>query len=230
MPRGILGLMTVPTTVSLPIEIARAISREEMADLPIGRYEGDVCVVRSAEDLQRALEDFRREPFVGFDTETRPSFRRGDRHLPCLIQAATARAVYLFRLRQESDFQVPAELIARPETLKVGVGLADDIRALKLLHPFEDRSMLDLGAVASHCGLRQTGVRNLAGIFLKVRIPKSIKTSNWAAPALSAAQIGYAATDAWICRELFLRFLSFGMINEDRMMSRVARDLAIQDG
>jgi ribonuclease D len=72
--------------------------------------------------------------------------------------------------------------------------------------------MLDLGVVARHWGLQQTGVRNLAGIFLKVRIPKSIKTSNWAAPKLSAAQIGYAATDAWICRELFLQFQGLGMI------------------
>src|SRR5437762_5675226 len=162
--------MTVPTEGTLPCEIVRAISREEMADLPIGRYEGDVCLVRTTQDLERALEDFRQEQFVGFDTETRPSFRTTDRHLPCLIQAATARAVYLFRLRQESDFRVPAELLARPGALKVWIGLADDIRALKLLHPFEDKSMLDLGDVARHSGLAQTGVRNLAGMFLKIRI------------------------------------------------------------
>ncbi len=209
--------MTVLMTGSWPIEIVRAISREEMAGLPIGRYRGDVCLVRTTEDLERALEDFRQEQFVGFDTETRPSFRTADRHLPCLIQAATARAVYLFRLRQESDFHVPSELLARPGTLKVGIGLADDIRALKLLHPFEDRSMLDLGAVARHCGLGQTGLRNLAGMFLKIRIPKSTKTSNWAAPKLSAAQIHYAATDAWICRELFLRFRGLGMISDARI-------------
>jgi len=209
--------MTVPTTGCSPIEIVRAISREEMAGLPVGRYLGDVCLVRTTEDLERALEDFSREPFVGFDTETRPSFRTADRYLPCLIQAATARAVYLFRLRQESDFRVPLELLARPATLKVGIGLADDIRALKLLHPFEDRSVLDLGAVARHCGLGQTGLRNLAGMFLKIRIPKSTKTSNWAATKLSAAQINYAATDAWICRELFLRFRGLGMIPDARI-------------
>ena len=200
--------MTVPV---------RAISREDMADLPIGRYDGDVYLVRTTEDLERALEDFRQESFVGFDTETRPSFKTTDRHLPCLIQAATARAVYLFRLRQESDFHVPSQLLARPGTLKVGIGLEDDIRALKLLHPFEDKSMLDLGNVARHCGLAQTGVRNLAGMFLKIRIPKSTKTSNWAAPKLSAAQIGYAATDAWVCRELFLQFRSLGMIPDARI-------------
>src|ERR1019366_8181700 len=144
----------------LPDEMVREISREEMADLPIRQYDGDVCLVRTARDLERALEDFRQEPFVGFDTETRPSFRAGDHYLPCLMQAATARMVYLFRLHKESDFSVPAELMASPDTVKAGIGLADDIRALKLLHPFEDRSMLDLGSVARHCGLKQTGVRN----------------------------------------------------------------------
>jgi ribonuclease D len=188
-----------------------------MASLPIGRYEGDVCLVQTTEDLERAQQDLHREQFVGFDTETRPSFRTADRHLPCLIQAATARVVYLFRLRQESDFHVPSQVLARPETLKVGIGLADDIRALKRLHAFEDRSMLDLGAVAKHHGLEQTGLRNLAGMFLKIRIPKGTKTSNWAAPKLSAAQIHYAATDAWICRELFLRFRGLRMIPDARM-------------
>jgi ribonuclease D len=149
---------------------------------------------------------------VGFDTESRPSFRKGERHLPCLIQAATARTVYLFRLRQESDIRVPAELLARQDAMKVGIGLADDVRSLSLLHPFEYRNMLDLGSVARRCGLEQTGVRNLAGIFMNIRILKSIKTSNWAASKLTTAQIRYAATDAWICRELFLRFRSLGMI------------------
>jgi ribonuclease D len=204
--------MIVPTEGFLPTELVRAISKQEMADLPIGRYQGDVCLVRTTQDLDRALEDFRREQFVGFDTETRPSFRVGDHHLPCLIQVATARTVYLFRLRQESDFSVPAELVASPGTVKAGIGLADDIRALKLLHPFEDRNLLDLGSVARQCGFKQTGVRNLAGIILKMRIPKGTKTSNWAAPKLSAAQISYAATDAWICRELFLRFRDLGLI------------------
>jgi ribonuclease D len=103
-------------------------------------------------------------------------------------------------------------LVASPGTVKAGIGLADDIRALKLLHSFEDRNLFDLGSVARQCGFKQTGVRNLAGIVLKMRIPKGTKTSNWAAPKLSAAQISYAATDAWICRELFLRFRDLGLI------------------
>lgn len=190
----------------------RAISREEMAQLPIRRYEGEVCLVATSRDLQRALADIRQEGVVGFDTETRPAFRKGESHLPCLVQAATAQAVYLFQLRQLEVFQVLAELLAEPRIVKVGVALANDLRPLKLLFPFIEQNVLDLGAIAKRSRLSQTGLRNLAGIFLGFRIPKGARTSNWAAPHLSAAQITYAATDAWACRELFLQFRSLGIL------------------
>jgi ribonuclease D len=196
----------------MTIDMPRAISREDMADLPIGRYEGDVCLVRTAKELESALEELRNEKFVGFDTESRPSFRTKDRYPPCLLQAATARTVYLFRLRQESDFHIPAELLANPDATKAGIGVAEDVRALKLRYPFEEKNVVDLGAAARQSGLEQTGLRNLAGMFLKIRIPKGTKTSNWAASRLSTAQILYAATDAWVCRELFLRFHDLGWI------------------
>jgi ribonuclease D len=109
---------------------------------------------------------------------------------------------------------VVAELLAQPRTVKAGVALADDLRALRRLISFADQNVLDLGVVARRRGFNQTGVRNLAGILLGIRIPKGAKTSNWAAPSLSAAQITYAATDAWACRELFLRFQALSMLTD----------------
>jgi ribonuclease D len=188
----------------------RAISREEMATLPIGRYTGDVCLVATAADLQRAREDIGQESVVGFDTETRPAFSKGESYAPCLVQVATASTVYLFQLRRPEVMPVVAELLAQPRTVKAGVALADDLRALRQLITFAEQNVLDLGVVARRRGFKQTGVRNLAGILLGIRITKGAKTSNWAAPSLSAAQIAYAATDAWACRELFLRFQALG--------------------
>ena len=183
-----------------------------MAELPIRRYEGEVCLVTTPQDRARALADLRQESVVGFDTETRPSFRKGESHPTCLVQAATASTVYLFQLRQLDVFPVLAELLAQPCTVKAGVGLAHDLRSLKLVFPFIERNVLDLGVVARRCGLDQTGLRNLAGIFLGFRVPKGNRTSNWAAAQLSAQQVIYAATDAWVCRELSLRFQSLGLI------------------
>ena len=193
-------------------KIARSISREDMAKLPIRRYAGRVCVVATPQDLGEARSDLLAEAVVGLDTETRPAFRKGESHLPCLVQAATARAVYLFQLRRAEVFPVLAELLAEARIVKAGVSLKDDLRALKKVFPFEEQNILDLGIVARRSGFGQTGVRNLAGMLLGFRIPKGTKTSNWAARELSAAQITYAATDAWACRELYLRFQSLELL------------------
>jgi ribonuclease D len=92
------------------------------------------------------------------------------------------------------------------------VGLRDDLRALKNVLAFAENNVFDLGAAARAKGSGQTGVRNLAGLYLGFRIPKGAQTSNWAAPHLSAKQIGYAAADAWACRELYLRFEQLEML------------------
>lgn len=206
------GLMKHENSAHLPGAMVRSISREDMADLPIRRYEGRVCMVAAPPDLEQMLADIRQESVVGFDTETRPAFRKGESHLPCLVQVATARAVYLLPLRQTGVFSLLNELLVAPRIVKAGVALADDLRKLRQVLPFEEQNMLDLGSVARRCGLAQSGVRNLAGIFLGFRVAKGARTSNWAAPRLSAAQITYAATDAWVCRELYLRFQALGLL------------------
>ena len=191
----------------------RIISREALAELPVRRYEGPVSLVATLRELADAREDFRGERVVGLDTETRPSFKKGEVYLPCLVQAATARAVYLFQLSRLEVFPALAELLASPSVVKAGVGIANDMLQLKKVFPLTVENTVDLGVVARRRGLGQSGVRNLAGMLLGFRIPKGNRTSNWAAPQLSPAQITYAATDAWACRELYLRFESQGLLS-----------------
>ena len=206
--------MTERSTPEPAAGIAASISRDDMVNLPIRRYEGEVRMAATPEDFEDALADIRSERVVGLDTETRPAFRKGESHLPCLVQAATARTVYLFQLSNRAAFPVLTELLESPGIVKAGVSLAYDLRSLKLVFPFEERNIVDLGLVAKRSGMSQTGVRNIAGIFLGFRIPKGNRTSNWAAPKLSPAQITYAATDAWACRELFLRFETLGLAGD----------------
>ena len=159
------------------------------------------------------MEDIRNESVVGLDTETRPAFTKGESHLPCLAQVATARAVYLFGLRRADAHGVLKSLLEDAGVAKAGVALAHDLRELKQVFPFGQKNVVELGTVARHCGYEQTGLRNLAAIFLGIRIPKGSRTSNWAAERLSQQQITYAATDAWVCRELFLRFETLGLFD-----------------
>jgi len=183
-----------------------------MAALPIRRYEGEVCLVATPSDLERAIADIGGEQVVGWDTETRPAFRKGESYPPSLVQVATARAVYIFQLARLNVAAPVAVWFAAREIVKVGISVADDLRSLKRVFEFEERSVLDAGTVAQRHGMEQTGLRNLAGVFLGFRVPKGKRTSNWAAQRLSPQQIAYAATDAWACRELYLRFRELGML------------------
>jgi ribonuclease D len=186
----------------------REISRDDLVELPLQRYEGIVHRVATPDEVAAAMADIRQEHVVGFDTETRPAFRKGESHLPAIAQVATARAVYIFTLSAVEVHSALAEMLEAPGIAKAGVALAHDLHTLKQRFEFTEQGVLDLGQVARSGGSKQTGVRNLAGMFLGYRIPKGASTSNWAAPQLTHAQIIYAATDAWVCRELYLHFES----------------------
>ena len=198
--------------MNLPSDFPREISREAMAALPISRYEGEVVLVAAHREMVRAMNDIGRESVVGWDTETRPAFRVGEVHKPSLVQVATERAVYVFLLQKLDLSGAVQEMFAAPGIVKAGISVKDDLRQLRLLFEIEENSNLDLGTVAHRHGMRQTGLRNLAGIFLGFRVPKGAKTTNWAAPRLSPQQVTYAATDAWACRELYLKFRELGMV------------------
>jgi len=191
----------------------REISREALNELPVRRYEGAVNFVASPAQLHAARLDVLNERVIGFDTETRPAFRKGESYLPSIAQVATAEAVHIFPLRYPDTHRLLAELLASADIVKAGVALANDLRTLKQRFDFSERRVVDLGVVAKRNGYAQSGVRNLAGLALGFRIVKGAKTTNWAAAQLSPAQIAYAATDAWVCRELFLRFESSGLVN-----------------
>jgi ribonuclease D len=190
----------------------KTMTREEVAQLAIRKYAGTICLVASAQDLERAVYAIRDEQVVGLDTETKPTFRKGQFYLPCLVQIATASAVYLFQLKRMEFSDVLIEVLENPALIKAGIGLADDFSSLKRVFPFEPQNIVDLSLVAQQQGLKQSGVRNLAAQLLGFRVTKGSSTSNWANPRLTPKQIVYAATDAWVCRELFLRFQQLGFL------------------
>jgi ribonuclease D len=179
------------------------ISKEELASLPLFRYEGPIHLIQNDEELVRHIPELRREKVVGFDTETRPSFRKGQSYLPTIIQMATADAVYVIQLAEIQSVGLINVILASPDILKTGIALDQDLVKLKERFPFAERSILDLGRLAAKQKIAKTGLRNLAGLLLGYRISKQAQVTNWAAAELTPAQIQYAATDAWISRELF---------------------------
>ncbi len=190
----------------------RTIPHEELMQLPIVRYRGAIHFIETEDGLRRALQEIRSERVVGFDTETRPTFRKGQLHAPSLVQLATGHAVHLFPLARQDFSQPLAEVFGNAQIIKAGVALGRDLLELQKLFTFTPANVVDLGDIAKRRGMAQTGLRNLTGLFLGGRITKGPQTSNWSQPTLSPKQQLYAATDAWACRELYLRFESLGWL------------------
>lgn len=145
------------------------------------------------------------EILLGFDTETRPAFRKGESYPPSLLQLAGETHVWLFQLRKLGDVKPLFALLANPEIRKAGVAITRDLEELREVSEFKPEGFQDLGVMAENLGFRNTGLRPLSALLLGGRISKGAQVSNWAADSLSRKQELYAATDAWISRELFLR-------------------------
>lgn len=185
---------------------------DEINAMPLRHYEGAVEVVRTPEAWERAAEDIRADGVVGFDTETRPTFRKGRLNAPALIQLATERAVYLVQLSWLPFDGLCAAILADPTIIKTGVSIVDDMRALARVHSFTPAGLVDLGDVARRNRIPNQGLRTLAASLFGWRISKGSQCSNWSLPELSQRQIAYAATDAWIGRLIYLRLRELGLI------------------
>lgn len=166
--------------------------------MPLRSYEGEIEVVSTGEDARRAVADLEGKNLLGFDTETRPAFRKGQHYLPALLQLASRDRVFLFQLNRIADDAIVHPLLARESLCKTGVSVHDDVAGLQERCNFRPAGFLDLGDVARSSGMKTHGLRNLAANLLGFRISKSAQVSNWAAEELSRKQIRYAATDAWV--------------------------------
>lgn len=190
------------------------ITKDQVNQLPLGRYEGKLAVISSAEKLKQAVDRIRQEEVIGFDTETKPTFRKGQYHHVSLLQVAIPGMVFIFRLNY---LGMPAELrsiFEDPSVIKVGIGIRDDLLEMQKLEFFKPENILDLNAEVKSLGVKNAGVRNLSAIFLEFRISKSQQTSNWERDELTDKQLRYAATDAWVCLQIYNRLQDWGYLSE----------------
>ena len=179
------------------------VTPEEVNDLPLTYYDGKIVLIHEASKVQKAINELMEHPVMGFDTESRPAFTKGESYPVSLIQLAIPDKVFLFRINQIGFTQPLVDIMANGDIIKVGVGLRDDILGLQRLHDFKPAGFKELHDFVSDLGVRNTGLRKLAAILLKIRISKGQQTSNWENPVLSQNQMRYAATDAWVCLEMY---------------------------
>ena len=183
----------------------RQLSKDEINELPMLAYEGDILLVETEGELTRALSRLKGEQLLGFDTESRPSFKKGKSYPTSLIQLASADVVVLVRLNRVPFSETLTQLLADPQIIKAGVAIRDDIRALLRLHPFVPAGLSDLADMAKKRNIGAQGLRTLAAHLLGGRISKAAQCSNWEKKNLTPQQIRYAATDAWIGRQIYLK-------------------------
>lgn len=188
------------------------IDKEALNQLPRLTYMGKVEIVSTPEAAERACAALMQERVLGFDTETRPAFTKGESFLPALTQLAGEQCVYLFQHKLMGTIAPLLPIFSNSEVMKVGVALHDDIKGLQQIESFEARGFVELSQFTTPLGIINTGLRPLCGIFLGGRISKGAQVSNWARTELQQAQITYAATDAWVSRELFLKLESLGYV------------------
>ncbi len=191
-------------------------SREEINHLPLRHFTGAIHAVADDAAASSAIAELRKERILGFDTESRPAFRRGESYPVSIVQLAGRDAAYIFQIKHLHEGRDALWRLFRDASiLKVGVAIGQDLAKLREIAPFEPAGFVDLAEATSRLGIQNNGLRGLCSIVLGFRISKGAQRTNWARDPLTPSQLLYAATDAWAGREVYLELVRRGLLNAD---------------
>lgn len=212
-----------------------SVEPSEIENLPLGLFPGETIVIdKPGLEFEKAIFYLRRQKILGFDTESRPVFSPGQHNNGvALLQLSGPKRAYLFRMQEMGLRRGLRSILSSKSIIKVGAAVLDDIHGLQKLYGFTPGGFVDLQKIAWEWGIRDKSVKKLAANILGCRISKAQQLSNWEAPQLSPSQINYAATDAWVCREMYLKLLECEKhpLTPDEMLSpqdRIAHQAAVE--
>jgi ribonuclease D len=188
------------------------ITPEELEKCELSWFKGEIIVVEDMKSFKDTFPRILNSEILGFDTETRPSFRKGRKNKVSLIQLANEELACLIRINKVGIPPDLADLLANPEIIKAGVAVHDDIRFLKRVKGFNPSGFIDLQNFVRDYGIKSSGLKKLAAIVLGFRISKRQQVTDWEAIHLTDAQQIYAATDAWVCHQIYRKLVN-GNIN-----------------
>lgn len=202
------------------------ISNEQTAELPSARFDGRIIVVDKEEQIEAVCRDLASQSIIGFDTETRPSFKAGVTNKVALLQLSTHECCYLIRLCRTKLHNALLKILSNPNIIKIGADVAGDIRSLHALRNFKERGFIDLQHIAPRWGIEEKSLRKLAAIVLNHRVSKAQRLSNWEAYTLTPQQQMYAATDAWVCIALYEALIKVRPTNPEVEIKPISADAA----
>ena len=178
-------------------------TKEEINEMPKVEYPGEIYVINTPEQADMAVRYLRQFPILGIDTETRPSFKRGENHKVALLQLATDERCYLFRLHKFGLTIPLIQLLESPRVAKVGISLKDDFYMLHKWMPFEPQNVIELQTFVQDLGITDMSLQKIYANIFGNKISKSQRLSNWEADELTIPQQQYAAIDAWACIQIY---------------------------
>lgn len=187
-----------------------SIAAEDIERLEQVSFPGTIHVIDTVgAEFNNAVRYLKSQRVIGFDTETRPCFSASQpRYGVALLQLSGRDHAYLFRINSMGMHRRLCSLLSSDKVIKVGAAVTDDIRGLQKYQEFTPRGFVDLQRIVGDYGIRDRSVKKMTAIILGFRISKAQQLSNWEAETLSDSQIRYAATDAWVCREMYIRLLN----------------------
>jgi len=193
----------------------KEIAKEELAGYDVIAFDGEIVCIDDYDQVDEVMAFLWNSRFVGFDTETKPSFRKGQKNIVSLLQLSADGRAFLFRLNKIGLPEKVARFLSSDDIIKVGVAIHDDIKALKLLREFNPGGFVDLQDMVKDYGITSSGLRKLTAIILGYSISKRQQVSNWENEILTPSQKVYAATDAWVCMKIYEKLLNGSKVRKD---------------
>ena len=212
------------------IELHNKRDKSELADTPRVVFEGIIEEIDTEEKALKAIETLREHKVVGFDTETRPSFTRGQGHKIALLQLSTNEMAYLFRLNKIGIPDCVADFLADPDIIKVGLSVKDDFNSLASRRKFNTAGFVELQDLCGSMGIEEKGLQKMYGLLFGERISKNQQLSNWEIESLTESQRQYAAVDAWACLRIYRYLTELKQSGEYRIIRKYAEESNTEKG
>ncbi len=184
------------------------IPKDVLNELPVRSFEGDIFFIETKEQVQEASKFLKQEKILGFDTETRPAFKKGITYSVSLLQLATSDKAFLFKLKKTGMPVCLKEILEDETIIKTGAAVRDDLKALKKIKKFIPGGFVELQTFSDEFGIKDNGLKKLAGNLLGFRISKGARLTDWSKDVYTESQLKYAATDAWVSYEIYKKLLS----------------------
>ena len=187
--------------------IYNRLDKEYIKDLPLVSFPGKIITVNSEREADKAVPFLLSKDILGVDTETRPSFKKGQQHKVSLLQVATEDICFLFRLNYIGMATPVISLLSNTDVPMVGLSWHDDLAALQKRMEFKPGLFIDIQDIIGDIGIEDRSLQKLYANIFKQKISKRQRLTNWDADVLSDKQMSYAATDAWACVRLYKEIL-----------------------